>query len=310
LVKILFLRSQKAYLPEVDAYVKYFNSKKEFQAYDSSRIKGEYKLDEFDVIWEFKGLGGVNTKEKVLVHEYASLSTGGFPKIKNAVKKWLNPKPDLRIFLNANVKDGFGFNDGIDYCFRDMGIDESFIKLNTKKEYEFVYVGAICKSRGIDNFLKIFTEKDNGKICLVGKVEDCIYNMYKNNRNIIFTGKVPYSEVPRIASKAIYGINYIPDQYPFNIQTSTKLLEYLALGLKIVSTDYKWVRQFEEKHNCSFYKLDCHNLRFDLNEINKYQYTSNFVADNFLWETIIANSKIEEKIKEILKRRNSRGLYN
>ena len=108
MVKILFLRSQKAYLPEVDAYVKYFNSKKEFQAYDSSRIKGEYKLDEFDVIWEFKGLGGVNTKEKVLVHEYASLSTGGFPKIKNAVKKWLNPKPDLRIFLNANVKDGFG----------------------------------------------------------------------------------------------------------------------------------------------------------------------------------------------------------
>jgi glycosyltransferase involved in cell wall biosynthesis len=305
LIKILYMRSPKAYLPEVDAYIKYFNSKKEFQAYDSSELKEQYKLDDFDVIWEFKGLGGVKVRDQVLVHEYASLSTGRFPRVKNIVKKWLNPKPDLRIFLNANVRDGFRFNDGIDYCFRDMGIDDSFIQVkSTKKEYEFVYTGSICKSRGLDILLKAFTEGDNGKICLVGNVEDSIYNMYKNNPSIIFTGKVPYSEVPHIASKAVYGINYMPDKYPYNIQTSTKLLEYLALGLKVVTTDYTWVRQFEEKHDCSFYKLDHDNLRFDLNEINKFQYESNYVADSFLWEKIIAKSKIEEKIKENLQRRN------
>lgn len=293
---ILFLRSERAYLPEIDAYINYFNKTEGFKAYDSSKLK-DFNLNEFDIVWEFKGFGGIKMRNQVLVHEYASLSTGMFPLLKNKLKASINSKPDLRIFLNENVKAGFKFNDNIDYCYRDMGIDEKFIQVrNSYKEYEFVYVGSICKNRGIDKLLKGFTEKNNGKICLIGDIEDDIYHKYKNNRDIIFTGKIPYAEVPEIASKAIYGINYIPDKYPFNIQTSTKLLEYLALDLKVITTDYKWIRQFEKQHNCSFFKLDSLNLEFNIDKIEKHEFKSNFKAEEFLWDNIIEKAGLKKML--------------
>jgi glycosyltransferase involved in cell wall biosynthesis len=303
--KILFIRTNKAFLPEIDAYIDYFNKTKEFKAFDSSKIK-DFKLDEFDVIWEFKGFGGVKKNQnqnQILVHEYASLSTGKFPILKNFIKSKFNPKPDLRVFLNKNVKDGFCFNDGINFCYRDMGIDERFIlQGDIKKEYDFVYVGSIGKAREMDKFLKLFVEKDNGTLCLVGNVEDEIYHEFKKYRNLIFTGKVPYSEVPQIASKAEYGINFIPDKYPFNVQTSTKLLEYLALGLKIITTDYYWVRQFEKDNNCSFYKIPT-NHKFNQNEIENFEFRCNINLEKYYWDEVIKNSGIYSELIRIYEKR-------
>lgn len=298
MIKIIFLRNTSAFLPEIDAYVKYFNSTSDFIAYDSSKLT-EFKIEDFDVIWEFKGLGGAKVKDRILIHEYASLSTGKFPKVKNYIKARMNPKPNLRIFLNSNVRDGFSFNDNIDFCYRDMGIDEIFLqKKEVSKEYHFVYVGEICKERELDKFLNVFTAKNNGKLCLVGSVDDEIYKDYKHNDNLIFTGKVSYSEVPQIAAKAKYGINFIPNKYPFNIQTSTKLLEYLALGLKVVTIDYEWIRQFEKIHNCSFYKLDYNNLRFDIDSLEKHEFITHFKPEDYLWKSMIDKAGIAKKLVE------------
>lgn len=296
MIKILFVRNNRAFLPEINAYLSFFNKAEGFKAYDSSKIVGEYKLSDFDVIWEFKGFGGEKAKEQILIHEYASLSTGTFPKFKNILKTKLNPKPDLRVFLNENVNLSFGFTDSIEYCYRDMGVDEIFLhSISDKKEYDFVYVGPITKEREIDRLLKNFTAKINGKICLVGNVESDIYGAYKNNKDIIFTGKVPYTEVPNIASKALYGLNFMPNKYPYNIQTSTKLLEYLALGLKVITTDYKWVRQFEEKHNCLFHRFDPHG-NFSVENLENQEYKTNFQAEDFIWGRIIEKSGIKERI--------------
>lgn len=103
---ILFLRSERVYLPEIHACINYFNKTEGFKAYDSSKLK-DFNLNEFDIVWEFKGFGGIKMRNQVLVHEYASLSTGNFPLIKNILKAKINPKPDLRIFLNESVKAGF-----------------------------------------------------------------------------------------------------------------------------------------------------------------------------------------------------------
>ena len=308
MIKIIFLRDGLAYRPEIDAYVKYFNQVPGFQAHDA--YVHECDISGYDVIWEFKGFGGVEISEnQVLVHEYASLSVAPFPKMKNLLKVWFNKKPQLRIFLNENVMRGFPFRENIEYCLRDMGIDEAFLQVNKSdnKEYDFVYVGSISKKRGMDKFLRKFSETNRiGEctICLVGDVDSDIYQLFKNDKRFIFTGAVPYSEVPKIASKAIYGINYIPDIYPYNIQTSTKLLEYLALGLKVITTDYEWVRQFEKEHNCSFYKLN-RNLDLNLDEIKAHNYFSDFDPRPFLWSNVIAQAKIEQKLAEILRTRRT-----
>lgn len=296
--KMLFIRNEKAFLPEIEAYIQYFNKTKEFIAYDSSKLNGDFDQNEYDILWEFKGVGGLKATDQILIHEYASLSTGTFPVLKNAVKTLKNRKPNLRVFLNANVKSGFNFKDTIPYCYRDMGIDRIFLQNEMQnKEFDFVYIGSISKCREIDQLLHAFTTKMKGKLLLIGPADDDLYIAYKNNKDITFTGKVRYNEVPLIASTAEYGINFIPNRYPFNIQTSTKLLEYVALGLKVITTDYKWVRQFEQQHNCSFFKLNINH--FEHSQLEKHKFISNMNCEDFLWENVIDRSNILQKIIEL-----------
>ena len=98
--KILLVRSNKSYLPQIDASIDYFNGKElGFQLYDSAELS-DITLSEFDCLWEFMGFNVYKKLDIPLIHEYASLSTGVFPRVKNMGKKWGNVKPNLRIYLN------------------------------------------------------------------------------------------------------------------------------------------------------------------------------------------------------------------
>lgn len=301
-MKILFKRSDNALLPDIDAYIKYLNQDSMFDCYDSADLAGGYSLDDFDVIWEFKGLGGIQSDNHIVVHEYASLSTGRFAKLKNLIKSVRNPKPDLRIFLNEDVRKGFLFKDDIPETYRDMGLDQQFLNVSkTEKEFDFIYIGSISKEREIDKFLHSFSKAKQGKLHLVGTVEDDeIYTTYKNHPDITFVGRVPYKEIPEIASKAVYGINYIPDKYPYTLQTSTKMLEYSALDLKIITTDYKWTRDFESIHNSKFYFLN-DQADFDLGGIGDFPFENNFNAHDYTWDKVFEKADIKGKLKAINK---------
>lgn len=301
-MKILFKRSDNAILPDIDAYIKYLNQDPMFDCYDSADLAEDYSLDDFDVIWEFKGLGGIQSDNHIVVHEYASLSTGRFAKLKNLIKSIRNPKPDLRIFLNEDVRKGFLFKDDIPETYRDMGLDQQFLNVSkTEKEFDFIYIGSISKEREIDKFLHSFSKAKKGKLHLVGTVEDDeIYTTYKNHPDITFVGRVPYKEIPEIASKAVYGINYIPDKYPYTLQTSTKMLEYSALDLKIITTDYKWARNFESKHNSKFYFLN-DQATFDLEGIEDFPFKNNFNAHDYTWDKIFEKADIKGKLQAINK---------
>lgn len=302
-MKILYKRSEGALLPDIDAYVKYLNQDDFFQAYDSrDLVEGDYNPQDFDAIWEFKGLGGERPDNQLLIHEYASLSTGRFAKTKNLVKSLRNPKPDLRVFLNQDVRDGFYFRDGIQEIFRDMGVDQQFINVPTpKKEYDFIYMGSISKEREIDRFLHSFAKRKQGKLHLVGTIEDDeIYTAYKDHPDITFVGRVDYKDIPEIASKAVYGINYIPNKYPYTLQTSTKMLEYSALDLKIISTDYKWARNFEAKHGSKFYYLG-KDMDFDLSNIDDFDFKNNYNAADYTWDKIFEQAQLKDTLKALWK---------
>lgn len=298
-MRILFMNNEKALLPEIGAYIKYFNQQENFQAVDSVDLPAEKNIEDYDVIWEFKGLGGVKKSDKILVHEYASLSTGLLPQLKNTLKTHFNPKPDLRIFLNESVQSGFGFKDNVPVLYRDMGIDERFIRQplpDSQKEYEFVYVGALSKERDVERMIEGIIEKPIGKLCLIGHPDDDVFDKYKNHPDIEFTGKVPYDEVPEIASKACYGLNFMPDKYPFNLQTSTKLIEYLAMNLKVISTNYEWVRHFQKRHQTRFYTASYENFKLDMDAIKQFDYENQFDARNFLWENIFESAGVKERL--------------
>jgi len=269
---IAFGRRAKTYLPEITAYIDYINNNVEgWSGYDSQEIEGYDPLD-FDVVWRFMGFD-VAGKGNLVVHEYNSLSTGLLASPKNHVKKILNVKPAARVFLNRVVRSQFSFGDGIPYAM-------------------FVYAGSL-KDRGaiIPKALEHFkTNCPNASLLVVGKVPDYINQHFGGAENITFTGRVSYSDVPALAKKARFGLNLMPDIYPFNSQTATKVLEYCALGLPVVSSDYKWVRRFEAKRLGRFFFLnkDFSNLTLAEDAVHlPSELPSALVPDNLILRKIV-----------------------
>ncbi|TQR17337.1 glycosyltransferase family 1 protein [Psychrobacillus vulpis] len=288
-MKIAFVNKGKSYLPEIKAYMDYINKQNGISAIEVYKDQKE-SIKKCDVVWNFMGFEmGRNNNNQFHIHEYCSLSVGKFSKQKDLLKRYLNSRPAGRVFLNEELFQLMNFKDNIPSLKRDMGISDSFYKASNKKEYDFVYIGDINTARKLDILLTYFKTKNmEQNILLIGNVSNELYSRFKNNDNIIFTGKLNHEEVPTMASKAVYGINYMPDIFPFNIQTSTKLLEYCALGLKIITTDYKWVNQFENSRGARFFKLEDSLINFTRENIEKFDFITPNVED-LKWESIFNN---------------------
>lgn len=300
-MKIGIVNSGKSYLPEINAYNSYLNNQKGIVTVNiiGDEIK-EYAEGDLDVIWKFPGIDlKRNFKNTKIIHEYNSISTGSNKKLKNNIKKLLNIKPDGRIFLNSNVEKSFNFNDRVPSINRDMGISKQFFIRNEEKEYDFVYVGTMKKSRDLFRAIKPFTTALRDKtILLIGEPENDLYNEYNKFKNITFTGKVNYQEVANLASKAEFGFNYVPDIYPYNLQTSTKLLEYCAMGLKIVTNEYNWVNKFEIESGGGFFKLKPDFSNFTVEELKNFSFVTPDVSQ-LEWEILFNRINLLNFIKTI-----------
>src|ERR1043165_2428962 len=106
---IAFIHPGKSFLPELEAYKKFFAAKK----IDTIEIDGEPREEtNADVEWHFMGTDSKrSTSKSVIIHEYASASTAPFSNAKNIIKRVYNRKPDYRLFLNNYVKGAFNFKD-------------------------------------------------------------------------------------------------------------------------------------------------------------------------------------------------------
>ena len=303
---ILCIHPGVAYLPEIKAYKKYF-SQFNIDFVDSQNdLKNNYKETNFDLLWYMMGFD-FKSKEIPKVHDYASLSTGKSTYLKDKIKRYCNAKPELRLFLNHSIQNTYNFSDNVPFLIRDMGIDKVFFELhNTKKIYDFVYLGAISKERKIPQLFSEFKNNLKTKTLLViGDVPNDIYNEFRNTQNITFTGKVDYYDVPKLLSSAEYGLNIIPNSFPFNIQTSTKLLEYCAVGLKVITTDYQWIQEFEIKHNASFFKLN-DNFNFNLKALETFHYITPSVSE-YEWNKLFDNINLFDNIEKLFQIKQSRS---
>ena len=89
-------------------------------------------------------------------------------------------------------------------------------------------------------------------------------------------------------ASAKFGLNFTPDTFPFNIQDSTKVIEYCALGLGVVTNRYEWVDEFEERIEAKFLSFEavdsCESVlsfNFEQGDIEKYS-----------WENVISKSNL------------------
>ena len=100
------------------------------------------------------------------------------------------------------------------------------------------------------------------------------------------------SGTQQIYAKCKYGLNYTPDIYPYNIQTSTKTLEYLASGLEVISNRYYWAEDFCLRNNISFHWYN--NMEIIFSSIIDNDLS---VIKNYEWNNVLERIKFLDYIK-------------
>ncbi len=293
MTRIIFERRPGVYLPEISAYRTYLN--KAFatvETIDTDDLKNK-KLNDSDFIWRFMGFRFCAEKSKArVIHEYGSLSVGSFSKLKDKLKSHLNAAPFRRVFLNQFVEDGFSFSDNIPSRQRDMGISDAFFRAREEPLYDFVYAGSLYRSSEIIPFIEKFADKfPNSRILVVGHLEAYDRNRFSSIKNITMAGRVSYEDVPALLAQSRFGLNITPDRYPFNLQTATKILEYCAAGLPVVSNRYRWIENFCDSRNGRFYWLPDDLNAVVMADIEQFAFKVPDVSD-LQWRNIIEKSKI------------------
>lgn len=262
MINVACINDSNAYLPELHAYREYFQDSKTVRFAVLGNDEAEKQVPgTYDLMYRFMGFCPAWQHCAVPeIHEYHSLSVPPLAQMKDKIKRYANRKPVGRVFLNRAVEETLGFSDEVPGILRDMGVHRRFFEVAAEKpvkEFDIVYCGTVSGRPGLFGVIRQCLE-DELSVLVVGKLDDEAFlsSLGSLRKGLAITGPVPYDEVPGWIGKARFGLNFIPDIYPFNVQTSTKVLEYCAAGLGVVTNDYAWVRHFEADRQASFYRIE------------------------------------------------------
>lgn len=239
--KIYFIHEGKAAYPEIAAYRSYLSRWFESEELSEKEAAGRSDISE-SVCWYIMGFYPGRLPARLVIHDYRSLSTGLARQLKDRLKSLVNAKPDIRIFQNEGVREALGFADQTQAIMLPMGVPD-FITASRSEPHErvadYCYIGAMSAERQshlmIDSFLKRFAS--DRTLTLYGPHEDYLVRRYKKNPNIRFHGSVPQAALFDILTRVGACVCYFPNHYPHLLQTPTKMLEYAALGLRIIAND-------------------------------------------------------------------------
>jgi hypothetical protein len=287
-VIIGFVNEGKAFIPELYAYRSCFSQipKAEVVVFDDYHSA----VERSDILFLFMGVFPFWLKRpRFLITEYHSLSTGRYPRIKDLIKSVFNIKGDVSVFLNEKVRSALPLVGG-EYKTRCMGFDGELAKkyANSKKEFDFVYSGSLRE--GVEPLIKDIANKGYS-IIVVGADQDFL----EEESNVVSVGKVSLEKSYEYMSKAQWGLNIVPDYYPYNIQDSTKVVEYLSLGLGVATNRYEWVVEFENFIGANFiYYNDAW-----LSEIEAHEFSSGDI-ECLEWSRLIKESCLFESIYDMV----------
>jgi glycosyltransferase involved in cell wall biosynthesis len=247
-VKVFILHPGKANYPEITAYTA-FLVRHGFEVFEGdSVVYARFPFKAECVLWCIMGFYRAHDGARFVIHDYRSLSLGQLAWVKDGIKRSFNAKPQLRVFQNERMHDAMGFRDRIPSALLPMGVPDWIFNLDDEQDAvaqalpagRFCYIGEMSRERGFDKVLAAWraAPRETGEsFVLVGRPEPDIYEAFRHTPGLEFVGRVPQADALRIVRRSDYAICYFPYHRPHCFQTPTKLLEYAALGKKIICND-------------------------------------------------------------------------
>ncbi|MFX1258530.1 MAG: glycosyltransferase, partial [Promethearchaeota archaeon] len=108
----------------------------------------------------------------------------------------------------------------------------------------FIYIGALGKIRRLDVLIEamniVVKKFESAQLFLVGTGDNIIFlksltRKLELEKNISFTGLVPYYEVPRYIGKSHIALSPIAPYYHYKLSSPLKLFEYLSCSRPVIA---------------------------------------------------------------------------
>ncbi|MEO6225653.1 MAG: glycosyltransferase [Sphingomicrobium sp.] len=303
---IQIVHEGKAAYPEIAATKAYFAQR----GFDTSDCRPEDVVADQHrktVCWHIMGFYPRRLDCTVTIHDYRSLSVGRLARFKDRLKRQFNARPDIRIFQNQEIRTALGFQEDHATAYLPMGVPQLFIDqraLVAEPTVDFVYIGSMLAERRcelmLDSFVKRFGAAKT--FDLYGPRNDELERRFAAHRNIRFRGTVPQAALPAILKQARVGVCYFPTHYPHLLQTPTKLIEYAALGLRVLANE-----QPQNRKTAALYGLECawgvnDDMFAGIPEALDWPDNMAVEPSPMGWNAVISGSGVERLLREVLER--------
>jgi glycosyltransferase involved in cell wall biosynthesis len=227
--------------PEIAAYQAYFASRYAVRTSTYSELRQEHDYSQ-SALWYVMGFYPRKVEAAFIIHDYRSLSTHKFTWIKDKLKRYANHRPNLRLFHDAQTKEKLAFRDDVPGELLWLGVPEETQKFRATPDryaYDFCYIGTISPERNSSAMIRSFLQAygSSKTLLLIGRAEGGLDQQFEAYPNIIFKGKMSQEEVFPLVQQSEFAVCYFPSHRPHCYQIPLKLLEYAALGKKIIAND-------------------------------------------------------------------------
>jgi glycosyltransferase involved in cell wall biosynthesis len=303
---MVFVHEGKAAYPDVQAYMAYFANRfdvREAGFKEAATLPGMGTA----ICWHMMGFYPKRLPCALTIHDYRSLSVGRSRRLKDVFKRLANAEPDIRLFQNEAIRKALRFKMTETSRYLPMGVPKAFIEERGRVEQQltdFIYIGSMLAERRcermLDSFLKRFGS--SRRFSLYGPPNPDLEARYAGHDNIVFHGLVAQSELPRRLKEAAVGVAFFPDHYPHVLQTPTKLMEYGALGMRILANEHPQSRITAQQYGlqCRWGSID--DLFAEVPDDLDWQTNQDVEPSRMAWPAVIKESGVEQLIDQLVQR--------
>lgn len=128
--------------------------------------------------------------------------------------------------------------------------------INTNREgSEFFYIGGVSNARGLDVIVEAFNILDKQRIVFtmhfIGPITDNVdFDKFPNLKGKIkLYGRMPLVKGYEISKNCVAGLAVLKPIGNYVKSYPTKVFEYMAVGLPIITSNFSLYKQIVEKHN-------------------------------------------------------------